>query len=153
MNTDKLWHKYNTFRLRKSKQFTPVIYKALQTQIEFFAATKKVDEIPMQPVYDTVKSVYMNAGRLWAHQTYINVMQDAGLKKKPQTKGLMPIGFNEYFISSIQQYFQLRLLEDAVIPITQTTQDWIRKQLNDGIEQGLGIDAIVRGMLESDITQ
>jgi|ERR1044072_1182510 hypothetical protein len=154
---DNLWHKYNAFRKRKATQFVPVVYKALKAQLQFFKENRNLDLLPMQPVADAVKSIYLDAGRLWAHESYLNVMRQAGLRKSffvtMQYKARMPIGFNEDFINSILQYFELRLLNDAVLPITQTTRDWILQSLNKGIEEGLGIDEIVQQIMRSDITR
>jgi hypothetical protein len=152
MNANDLWKSYNRFRLRKAKQHEPSVYKALQAQLKFFADNRNVDAIPMQPIADVVRKIYLDAGRLWAHQSYLNVLRDAGLKKPPEQKK-MPIGFNEEFINAILSYFRTQLLSEAVIPITETTKDWIRKQLTLGIEQGLGIDAIVAEMLQAPITR
>jgi hypothetical protein len=153
MDSSKLWRQYNTFRLRKAKQHEPSVYKALQAQLRFFAETRNVDAIPMQPVADMVRKIYLDAGRLWAHQSYLNVLKEAKLKKPLPAQKKMPIGFNEEFINSILSYFRTQLLSEAVIPITETTKDWIRKQLTIGIEQGLGIDAIVAEMLHAPITR
>lgn len=149
------WHKYNSFRLAKVRQYTPVIYKALKAQLQHFADNRNIDLVPMEPIATAIKSLYVDSGRLWAHQSYLNVMSQAKQKSftKLQTKARMPIGFNEDFVNSILQYFQLRLLNEAVIPITETTKDWIRQQLSNGILQGLSIDEIVDNMLQSAITK
>ena len=143
---------YNNFRKRKAAKHTPAVYKALQAQIKHFAQTGKVDEIPMQPVYDAVKNMYTDAGKLWALQTYYNTLKEAGLKHGQQVKRA-PIGFNEEFINSILAYFNTQLLTEATIPITETTQEWIRRELTRGINEGLGIDEIVRGIIQSPITR
>jgi hypothetical protein len=164
-----LWHKYNTFRLRKAKAYKGAIKNALQQQLQFYADNRNVDLIPMAPVANVIKAIYLDAGRLYAHQSYLSVLR--GLSKKDlsylskndtnsvkdfslfiETKTRMPIGFNEDFINSILQYFQLKLLNDAVLPITETTKDYIRNALDDGITQGLSLDEIVQNMLQDDVT-
>lgn len=149
-----LWHRYNSFRKKKVALYVPAVYKALKAQIKFFADTHSIDNIPFAPFEPVIKDIYLDVGRLWAHQSYLSVMGNTGLRKSSflnlQTKR-MPIGFNEDFINAILQYFQLKLLNEAVIPITQTTRDWIRQVLNEGIEQGKGIDEIVQEIIKSDI--
>lgn len=155
MNATQLWNQYNTFRNRKVKQYVPAVYKALQTQLQYFADTGNYEMIPMEPVATVIKDIYMDAGRNWAHQTYLNVLRDVGLKSPHlnyQTKRRAPIGYNEDFINSILEYFQLQLLNDAVLPISSTTKDWIRKSLSDGIAEGQSIDEIVNEILASGIT-
>lgn len=146
-----LWYQYNTFRLRKAAAYRPAIYKAIQQQIQFFADTRNIDNIPLQPVADVIKNLYVNVGRLWAMKSYKNVQSQA-TSKSFQTKAVA-FGFNEDFINAILQYFEIKLLNDAVLPITRTTKEWILKVLSKGIQQGLGIDAIVVDMLKSDITK
>lgn len=154
---DAYWYKYNRFHNSKAAQHKPAVYKALQAQIKHFADTKNIDTIPMQPVYDVIKAIYVDVGPLWSHQAYLSVMRQAGARKNAvsdlHTKKRMPIGFNEDFINAIINYFNINLLNDAVLPITETTKDFIREQLIKGANEGFSIDEIVQQLLTTGITR
>ncbi len=137
------WYKYNRFTKSKFNTFYPSVKAALKSQIDFFAKTRNIDLIPMQPIADAIRPLYVEVGRLWAHTAYVSLRQQ---------KARQPIGFNEEMIQRILSYFQLELLNSAVIPITETTQDFIRDQLSRGIAEGLSIDEIVDQIVKSDIT-
>lgn len=137
------WHLYNSFTLSKGKIFRPAVYNALKEQLLHFKQHRIIDAIPMQPIADVIKKMYVETGRIWAHKAYLNIRNQ---------KARQPIGFNEEIINQILQYFELKLLNDAVLPITDTTKDFIRDELDKGILEGKSIDEIVNEILKSDIT-
>lgn len=145
------WHSYNRFLRRKEAEFAPKIYKALQQQIQTFIdsgiTNTNIEFIDSAPIAEVIKNLYTSTGTLWAHQAYLSVRRLAGIKARS------PIGFNEDIINQILQYFQLRLLNEAVAPITDTTKEWIRTVLSRNILVGNGIDDIVDEILNADITK
>jgi uncharacterized protein with gpF-like domain len=150
------WHKYNTFRNKKVKQYAPKVYAALKAQLQHYADNRNIDTLPLQPINDVIKSMYVEVGRIWAMKSYRNVMNEAKLKiatETIETKASGTIGLNEQFINDILNYFRLKLLNDVVFPVSETTKDFIRKALSDGIAQGLSLDDIVSQILSSDITR
>ena len=156
MNADKLWHDYNKFTLRKAKQFGPSIYKALNKQIEYYIQTNDLSNLPQAPIQDVLTELYTEVGRNWAIVTYYNLLKDAGLKHDPnpplQIKRRAAIGLNEEFIQAILDFFATDQF-NTIQNITQTTRNFIREQVEQGIQNQLSLDEIINNLLSSGITK
>lgn len=160
MNADKQWRQYNIYHKRKTQQHTPGVYKALQAQLNYFQQTRQIDSIPITPVAEQLKTIYIDTGPLWAFQTYLNIMRDAGLKKPPGkdfnpveiTKIRMPIGFHRTFIESITNFFKVDFLNTAT-DITNTTKEFIRQSLTAGYNAGEDLNFIINGIMNDGFTK
>lgn len=135
-------------------KFTPIVYKALQSQIKAFIADMKENGIEAakanldriiinEEVYKAVQRIYKTVGIYFANETYGNI-----LKQVPQ-KGF---GFNAQWIQEILNYFQLHLLNKAVLPISATTRQQILNILEQGEREGWGVDKMAYEMRNSEIT-
>lgn len=149
---DRLWYKYDAFRNRKVRQYVPKVYKALQEQYRYFARTKDIQNLPLEPVIDVVTDIYRDVGKIWGVETYRQVLKQAGLKKGYNPPILMvkagaPIGFNAEFINAILAYFRINLLNQAVLPITETSRKFIEQVLSEQIEQGFSLDEAVKRIM------
>src|SRR5678815_4730984 len=128
--------RYNAFRKRKVVQFAPVIYKALQVQVKYYAATKDLVNLPRQPMEEVIRELYSVTGRQWATFTFYAILKDAGVKYQapPLTlKRRGSIGLNEEFINAIIEFFRTDLF-NTVTNITETTRQFIREQVELGIQ-------------------
>src|SRR6478736_1548191 len=156
MDSNSLWYSYNKFRLRKTKQFAPSIYRALQAQIKYYTETQDLVNLPQQPMQEVLTELYKDVGRQWAMVTYYNVLKDAGIKHDPnpplQIKRRAAIGLNEEFIKAILDFFATDMF-NTVTNITETTRNFIREQVEQGIKQQLSLDEIVNNLLSSGITK
>jgi uncharacterized protein with gpF-like domain len=155
VNPNKLWHTYNKFRLRKTKQFAPSIYKAIQQQIKYYAATQDLINLPQQPMQQVLMDLYKDVGRIWGMNTYYNILNDAGIKHSVpqlQIKRRASIGLNEEFIQAIIDFFQIDMF-NTVTNITETTRNFIREQVELGIQNQLSLDEIINSLLSSEITK
>jgi uncharacterized protein with gpF-like domain len=137
------------------RKYSPVIYKALQSQIKAFVADMKANGIEQAkrnidntiinvPVYEAISKIYRQVGIYFANDTYRNILEQV-----PQ-KGF---GFNQEWIDELANYFRYYLLNQATLPITETTKDFIRQVLILGETNGWGIDEIVRNISTSEITK
>jgi hypothetical protein len=155
MNADKLWHTYNKFRLRKTKQFAPSIYKALQSQIKYYAATQDLINLPQQPMQEVLMDLYKDVGRIYAANTFYSLLKDAGIRyKKPEVniKRNGSIGINQEFIDAILDFFSVDMFGN-VQNITQTTRNQIQKIVEEGVHEWLSLDEIINNLLTSGITK
>lgn len=155
MNADKLWHEYNRFRKRKAAKFAPSIYKALQEQIKYYVQTQDLANLPQQQLQQTLLSLYTETGRIWAMNTYYSILKDAGIKHSTpelRIKRNASFGLNEEFIQSILEFFSIDLF-NTVTNITETTRQYIREQVEQGIQQQLSLDQIINNLLSSGITK
>lgn len=62
------------------------------------------------------------------------------------------LGKNPKWIRDIINYFRVKLLNKAVIPITQTTKDQILEVLSKGEQEGWGIDEMASRLKSPDLT-
>jgi hypothetical protein len=156
MNSDKLWRTYNAFHKRYAAKYAPAIYRALQAQIKYYAETRDLVNLPTQPMTNTLRSLYKDVGRIWAANTYYNILKDAGIRKplKPLLtfKRRGAVGLNEEFIQAIIDFFGVDLF-NTVTNITETTRNFIREQVETGIQQQLSLDEIINRMLYDNITK
>ena len=132
------------------KQYLKPVFLALKNQVNevvHILRTRGIGEakkhndttILNERMAKIIQSMYKNIGVYFANENY-------GQLRRQIQKGF---GFNQDWINEIISYFQVHLLSDAVLPITDTTKDQIRQALIEGEQQGLGVDEIAR-KLQSD---
>ena len=142
--------KYRVFERR----FTPAVYKALQVQIKDVvnilesqgvdAAKRFNDTVLMNDRMGVViRDLYKTVGLFFANNSYENI------QKQVKRKGF---GFNLEWTNEILNYFRLYLLSKAVIPITETTKEFIRQILEQGEREGWGIDKMAYELTNSEIS-
>lgn len=140
MNKAKLISQWRTFLTRKTKQHIPAIYRVIRGQLKYYAETRDLN-FPIAPMYDVLRNLYVDTGRLWAYQSYVNVNNEARVGNKAA-----PLGLNQEFINAILSYFNARLLE-KVSDINLTTREWVELQITKGIEDGLSLDQVIRNIV------
>lgn len=120
-------------------------------------AIKKLDEnmLKLSGIANTITNIYTDAGRVWGGKIYQLVMQQA---KKLAThaqrvKAMMPIGYNEELVNEIIAYFRLNLLNEAVLPITDTMKAWIFDKLVEAQREGRSIQSVADQLLRDDFTE
>lgn len=136
------------------RKFTPSVYKALQSQIKLFIAdmkangishaTRELDNIIINgEVLTAVSKIYKVVGVYFANDTYRQIQEQV------PTKGF---GFNQEWIDEIVNFFRLYLLNQAVVPISETTKNQIRQILIIGEKNGWGVDKIAYELAHSELT-
>lgn len=96
-----------------------------------------------EKVYDAVSRIYKTVGLFYANNKYKEIIEQVPRKG---------FGFNPEWIQEILRYFQLHLLNKAVLPISETTRQQILNILEQGEKEGWGIDEMAREMRNSEIT-
>ena len=158
-NAEKIsWYNtFHKFQLSREKTWSPKINTALKNQIKAvttFLQQNGIEStisnltaiIPMDEIAIIIKNIYIDAGTVFGGKAYQMV-------KKQAVKQLMPIGYNEELINEIIAYFQLRLLNEAVIPITETTRDYVLRVLIRSQQEGVSINNIVKELQSTDLTK
>lgn len=138
--------RYQRFRTSRIKVWTPKLATALRAIADHILQQSDIDTairaangiMPMQDLASTIKTMYVDAGRIMGAYAYQDVMKQGKAKAKQQ-KALLPIGYNEQLVNDIIQYYQTNLLNEAVIPITQNIRDYILAKLIEAQQQGLSI--------------
>lgn len=134
---------------RMIKTFVPKVYAALQSQIKeaihvikakgLYAAQGNINgSILNKEIGSVVTEIYHAAAKL------------AIRKYKPNVKAF---GVNQQFIDEVIAHFKKYLLENVVVPISQTTVDHIETVLREAIANGWGVDRAVAELEGSDITK
>lgn len=136
------------------KKYTPAIYRALMSQIKLVSAVVKAngvdsgrrfnDNVLMNEQIGTViRDLYKVVGLYFANDSYRHIQEQ--VKKKG-------FGFNQEWANEIINYFRLYLLNKAVVRITETTKEYIRQILEQGENEGWGIDKIAFELEHSELT-
>ena len=137
------------------RKFSPLMYKAIRSQIKSFVSDMKANGLTSAKsnldrviinteVLSVVSKIYKTVGVYFANDTYRLITEQV-----PQTKGF---GFNQEWSDEIVNYFRLYLLNQATVPISQTTKDQIRAILIIGERNGWGVEEISRKLLSSELT-
>lgn len=153
------WQVFHKFQQSREKTWAPKINKELRAQFKAIAdylqangiqatISNIVAIVPMEGIAKLITNIYKDAATVFGGKAYQMVKKQV----KRQQKALTPIGFNEELVNEIIQYFQLNLLDKAVLPITQTTRDKALKILIDAQNNGVSIDDIVKKLESTDLT-
>lgn len=131
---------------RYEKAFTPLVKRALKNQISSFTSVLKeqgpgavssvvVIDIEMHKVIETM---YITAGLDKANDSLGKLKRLPKVEKKKRT-----FGFNAEWTREIIEYFKLHLFDKVVLPISQTTKEFIEQIIAIGTTQGWSIDRMV----------
>ena len=166
---------YKRFTVSRQNAWKPQIHANLKQMIlnatdepTTQAAIRNLDANMLQPsgIALTIQNIYTDAGSVWGGHVYQMVKKQGDVAarhalqngKKAMvngqsamvTKALMPIGYNEEMVAEIIAYFRLNLLNEAVLPISDTMKDWILQQVIRAQEEGRSIQQVADSMLKDD---
>ncbi len=152
------WLTFSKFQTSREKTWSGVLFKNLTGQITptihaveqhgiAYAISHLDTNVPMEALGRTIHNIYVDAGTVFGGKTYQMV------KKQAQQKGMMPIGYNEELIRDIINYYRLYLLSKAVVPISETTKDYILQILIQAQQKGWSIQMVVDKLGATDITR
>lgn len=146
---NKRWQAFHVFTAKLEKKYRPVIYRALQDQIQQFLDYAKRHTFPdavasinhvvtIEPVAKAVKPLHREAAVKWGYATYKEYKSLKATANDVQSD----------LLDFIDQYFQLYFYNKGVLPITETTKEWIRQQVAEGLSEGLGYDEIAKNIAD-----
>lgn len=161
---------YSAKHIRRMKLFErqhlKAVYTALEVQITPVAETMRSKGIEAAMAsLDTVeinaalappiRDIYKTVGLYFANKTIWDLNQSAKrgeLKSQPSSSAIgyadtssetkAAFGFNEEFIRDILAFFNQFLLNQAVLPISETTKNQILQIISEGVQKGWGADKI-----------
>lgn len=155
MNKQKIYTEYRRFTKRKAAKYAPGIFRAIQSQVEYYVTTRDLANLPTQQLTATLQQLYRECAA-WGVETYLNIFKDVGMKppvNQPlQIKRRGSIGLNEQFVADILEFFGIDGF-NSITQITSTTRNFIRETVAAGIEQQLSLDEIINNLLTSGITK
>lgn len=148
----RVWGAWNYQRvMRQARELISRYEKKFATLIEGDNITKYPSEIlALSPL--TIEGGIVKCNSI----AYVDMSKEAiiPLEKLPpfivEEKRLMPIGYNEELVNEIISYFRLHLLNEAVMPITDTMKDWIMQKLIEAQYEGRSIQQVADELIKHD---
>lgn len=142
------WLQWERRRSRIESEYRRKIFISLQNQVQSSLKNapsleqirSNTSEIRFDEIGQVIKALYIRSGLFQANMALREVRQ---MQAKYAT-----MGFNQEWTDAILAYFRLNLLNKAVLPITETTKELIRKVLERAIQEGWGVDQTVREILK-----
>jgi len=136
--------------------FVEKVYKALQAHISSFIRDYKkygqdyaVRTIGQdERIGKVISRMYKYITPLEARIVYGDILKKYGVPVKRAS-----FGFSDTWNKDVERYLERYLLDKAVLPISARTKDFILRILKKGVEEGWGVERIVRELKESDITK
>lgn len=140
---------WNAFQIKQEKYWLPKIYKVFQQwDNDVIAYMEKhgvrdtmanIDSIiTIQPIMEVLQRLYVSVGLKRGRIVRQEIKRDSQKLRMPT------MGVNERLTLQIQKYFELYLLNKAVIPITDTHKKFILKTLSQGVEEGWSVAQMAR---------
>lgn len=124
------------------------IYKAIRKQVNYFADNYAkgitVTELPQKQLIKALRGLYESAG--------VNNAMAVRSQIKRETKSA-PLDPFEKLIWMVNEYYRQNLLQQAVVPITNTTFKQIYRVLEQAVAEGWGITKTVAALKATDITR
>lgn len=136
-------------RLKYEKAFYGPIKKALKKQLSSFTSDlqqygkdRAIANMDLQlwnkELAPIINQLYVNAGLAKANQTL------GELKRLPKVqKKRTSFGYNEEWTQQILKYFESNLFNKVVLPISDTTKDYILQIISKGTDEGWSIQQMV----------
>ena len=144
------WTQWEQRRAGIERKYLPLIQRELSKQVQAFIShinwngliegRLNLDHvIPVNGIQAVIKALYIKSGLLQANNVY-------GDLKRSNLK-FSGFGFNEQWTRDIENYFQLHILNKAVLPITGTTKNMIREILEKASREGWGVEQTVKEII------
>ena len=153
MTRQQLIRQNEQLRSRYEKAFYPLVKKSLKNQISSFTSVLKsqgTNVISSVIIIDAemrqvIESAYVHTGVAKANQTLSYLRR---LRKIEKKKG--SFGYNEEWTKQIIDYFRMNLFNKVVLPISDTTKEFILKVISKGTAEGWSIDRMVQEIERED---
>lgn len=140
---------YQSMQKAIERKYLPLVYRALKKQVEAFAETITNGGDPSLMLFNehispVIRRLYLDAGLQGARSTRSELRLMPAIAKKAA------FGTNDELVSAIIEYLQQFILNRSVIPISQTTREWVLRELEKGVAEGKGAAEIAKGLVGSE---
>jgi len=136
-------------RRKYEDAFYPAVEKAIKQQLSSFTSDLqqygKDQAIANMKLYEwnkglvpVINQLYVSAGLAKANQVLSELRRLPKVQKKRTS-----FGYNAEWTQAILDYFKENLFNKVVLPISQTTKDYIMEVISNGIDQGWSIKQMV----------
>ena len=128
-------------------KYREAVYEAIRDQINYFADRYQPGEVP---TYLPTKNLIRTLRKIYEDAGYTNGVYVRNQVRRQVKKDMTPA---ERLRWMINQYYRRFLLDQAVVPITNTTRKQILQVLEKANAEGWGVDKTVRALKETDLTR
>lgn len=136
--------------------FKPLVKKALKQQLSSFtdnlqsygperAMANLSTELWNKELAPVINQLYVSAGLDKANATLKELRRLPKVQKKRTT-----LGYNDEWTQEILNYFATHLFDKVVLPISDTTKEYIEKIMKQGIDEGWSIERMVQEIERND---
>lgn len=143
-------------RNKYEKAFYAPVKKALKSQLSSFtsdlhnhgldqALNNLSVELWNKQLASLINQIYVSAGVAKANETLKELRRLPKVQKKRTT-----LGYNEEWTQAILNYFSVNLFNKVVLPISDTTKDYIIEIVKKGIAEGWSIEQITKEIERED---
>lgn len=140
------------------KQIQPVVNILRSKGIE--AAINSLDTVEINAALaKPIRDIYATVGLYFANKTIWDLQQSAKESKgmpdanASHTSELKAsFGFNDEFLADILAFFKQFLLNEAILPISETTKNQILQVISEGVTAGKGAEEIARELESPELT-
>lgn len=145
--------RYTAIKDRYEKAFFAPLKKALKDQISSFttvlrnqgpAAVNSVVVVDAK-MAKVIETVYVRSGLASANETLSYLRRLPKVEVKRRT-----FGFNAEWTNEILEYFRLNLFNKVVLPISETTREYILQVISEGVDQGWSIEEMTQKIERED---
>lgn len=154
---------YKALIKRVQVMYKKPVQAALQAQINYFITEFKrnpmaqPNDLPKGQIERVIKALYLTCGLTNAKMVSKDVKRSLNGKKNNQFNMERKAASEEKpeqerWRLIINEYYDQFLLDKIVNPITETTANQIRKVIAMGLQEGWGVDKMVRELRSSDLT-
>jgi hypothetical protein len=143
-------------RNRYEKAFTPAVKKALKSQLSSFTSDLKQNGVQIavanlnvqmwnEKLMPVIQQMYIRGGLAKANTALSELRRLPKVQKKRST-----FGFNAEWTRAIIAYFLDNMFNKVVLPISETTREYILQITSLGTTQGWSIEQIVKEIERED---
>jgi uncharacterized protein with gpF-like domain len=143
-------------RLKYEKAFYAPVKKALKQQLSSFTSDLKqygneraIANMDVQlwnkDLAPVINKIYVEAGLAKANQTLGELRRLPKVQKKRTS-----FGYNQEWTQEVLNYFAQHLFDKVVLPISDTTRDYIMKVISKGVDEGWSIQRMVEEIERED---
>jgi uncharacterized protein with gpF-like domain len=143
-------------RNRYEKAFYQPVKKALKSQLSSFTSDLKAygkdqavanlsTDLWNKELAPMINSLYVTAGLAKANQTLAELRRLPKVQKKRTT-----LGYNAEWTAQILEYFSKHLFDKVVLPISETTKEYILDVISKGAKEGWSIQRMVEEIERED---
>jgi uncharacterized protein with gpF-like domain len=145
--------RYEAIRKRYENAFKAPVKRALKTQISSFTSVLRAqgpNAVASVVIIDgdlakVIQTLYTQTGLAGANETL------SYLRSLPKTQAKRrTFGFNQEWTDQIVKYFEINLFNKVVLPISQTTREYILQVISKGAAEGWSIDEMVQQIERED---